>query len=178
MATSLQGKVAIVTGGSRGMSEQLHVLSYHHSESPNFESFTIGIGAGIARELARRGASVVITYVSSRGRAEATLSSIDADGSPKGFAIQADCGVPEHSASKIVAETVAHFGDKIDIIVNNAANGSDQSLAEVDRSTFDTMFHTNVLFPLLLIKESSPYISKRARIVNISSVGARARKKP
>jgi len=109
-------------------------------------------------------------------RAEATLSGIERDGSPKGFAVQADCAIPEESAPKIVAETVARFGDKIDIIVNNAANGSDQVLADVDRPVFDTTFPTNVLFPLLLIKESNRYLSKGAHIVNISSSGSRAGK--
>jgi len=78
-------------------------------------------------------------------------------------------------AARLVAEVVKKFGNQIDIVVNNAANGSDQTLDEVDGEIFDTMFHTNVLFPLLLVKESVPYLSKGGRIVNISSSGARSR---
>lgn len=91
------------------------------------------------------------------------------------IAIQADCAEPTTAAPRLVAEVVKKFGSRIDIIVNNAANGSDQTLNEVDREIFDTMFHTNVLFPLLLVKESVQYLSKGSRIVNISSSGARSR---
>ncbi|KAK7889935.1 hypothetical protein LTR67_008399 [Exophiala xenobiotica] len=152
MARPLDGKVAIVTGGSRG------------------------IGAAIATELARRGASIVLTYVSSAKGALATLHQIEAVGGPKAVAVQADCSDAEVAARKVVAEAVKGFGPGIDIIVNNAANGNDHSLEEVDTPTFDIMFHTNVLFPLALVKESAPYLRRCGRIVNISSAGARARK--
>lgn len=95
-------------------------------------------------------------------------------GDPKAICIQADASDPTTAAPKIVAEVVENFG-RIDIIVNNAANGSDQSLENVERSIFDTMFHTNVLFPLLLVKESVPYLNRGGRIVNISSSGSRSR---
>ncbi|KAK5061101.1 hypothetical protein LTR84_007643 [Exophiala bonariae] len=151
MSRPLQGKVAIVTGGSRG------------------------IGAEISKELARRGASVALTYVSSPEGAQATVSQIESEsgGSVQAIAIQADCSQPTTVVAKLVAEVVKKFGNQIDIIVNNAANGSDQTLDQVDAEIFDTMFHTNVLFPLLLVKESVPYFSKGGRIVNISSSGAR-----
>ena len=97
--------------------------------------------------------------------------------SPEAICIQADANDPTVSARKIVAETIAKFGS-IDIIINNAANGSDQSLEDVEHRIFDTMFHTNVLFPLLLIKESIPYLNKRGRIVNVSSSGSRSRQAP
>lgn len=138
----------------------------------------IGIGAGIAQELSQRGASIVITYVSpsSSSKAEALLDGLKSEGCPRGIAVQADCPDTAPSATKIVAETIKAFGPRIDIVVNNAANGSDQTLSEVDTAIFDTMFHTNVLFPLLLIKECTKYLSPKSRIVNISSSGVRARK--
>lgn len=134
-----------------------------------------GIGAGIAIELAKRGASVAITYVSSRLGAESTLEFIEKLGYPKGLAIQADCAKAELSAMHIVSSTTQHFsGSGVDIIINNAADGSDHTIDEVTRDNFDAMFHTNVLFPLLLIKECTAHLNRNARIVNISSSGARA----
>lgn len=103
------------------------------------------------------------------------MSQIEAEGSPPAIAIQADGGDPTTAAPKIVAETIKRFGKRIDIIINNAANGSNQSLENVELDIFNSMFHTNVLFPLLLVKESLSYLNKGGRIVNISSSGARAR---
>lgn len=118
----------------------------------------------------------MITYVSSSSKAEAVLQGLKTEGCPRGIAVQANCADAAPSATKIVAETVKAFGPRIDIVVNNAANGNDQTLSEVDTVIFDTMFHTNVLFPLLLIKECTQYLSPKSRVVNISSSGARARK--
>jgi NAD(P)-dependent dehydrogenase (short-subunit alcohol dehydrogenase family) len=118
---------------------------------------------------------VALTYVSSAKGAQETVSQIESEGSPKAIAVQADCSDPTTAAPKIVAETIKNFGERIDIIVNNAANGSDQSLETVELDIFNIMFHTNVLFPLLLVKESMAYLSRGGRIVNISSSGARTR---
>lgn len=149
MSQPLQGQVAIVTGGSRG------------------------IGAGIARELAERGAHVALTFVSSAAKANAVVQEIESQVWPKAIAIQAYCGQPEEAAPRIVAETVTAFGEKINIIINNAANGSDHLVSEMTREIFDLMFHTNVLFPILLVKESMKYLQRHARVVNISSTAAR-----
>lgn len=118
----------------------------------------------------------MITYVSSLSRANAVLQELESEGSPRGIAVQADSADAQVSAAKVVAETVEAFGPRIDIVVNNAANGDDQTLLEVDTAIFDTMFHTNVLFPLLLIKACAQYLGPKARVVNISSAGARSRK--
>jgi 3-oxoacyl-[acyl-carrier protein] reductase len=149
MSAPLDGQVAIVTGGSRG------------------------IGAGIARELAKRGAHVALTYVSSPARAQAVVDDIESQGWPKAIAVHADCALPEEVAPKLVSKTVEAFGDKINIIVNNAANGADHLISEITTEIFDVMFHTNVLFPILLVKEALKYLQKHARIVNISSTAAR-----
>ncbi|KAB8212163.1 hypothetical protein BDV34DRAFT_183416 [Aspergillus parasiticus] len=149
MSQSLQGKVAIVTGGSRG------------------------IGAGIVKELAKRGATVAFTYLSS-ARAQIMLSELHElqHSSTKAIAIQADCADAAASAKKVVKEVVASFG-KIDIIVNNAGSGEHHSLFDLNENDFDQIFHINLLFPLLLIQESVPYLQQKARIVNVGSITGR-----
>ena len=89
--------------------------------------------------------------------------------------MQADSANSAESARLVVAEAHDTFGS-IDIIVNNAADGSDIDLAAVTTENFDNLFHANLLFPLLLVKESRQLLRKKARIVNISSTSARRRK--
>lgn len=135
-----------------------------------------GIGAEISRELARQGASVLITYARSAGEADIVveeLKKISTDSHAKFKAIQADAAKSLEAAEKTIAEATALFDGGIDIIVNNAANGEDLELSSVTPETFDACFHPNVLFPLLLVKLSKPVLRKKARIVNISSAGAR-----
>ncbi|OJJ07430.1 hypothetical protein ASPVEDRAFT_33653 [Aspergillus versicolor CBS 583.65] len=146
MSQSLTGKVAIVTGGSRG------------------------IGAGIVKELAKRGASVAFTYLSS-AKAQLLLNELHSSGI-RAIAIQADCADAAASAKKIVGQVVASFG-QIDIIVNNAGNGEDHSLSDVTEEQFNRIFHINLLFPLLLVQESVPYLQQKARIVNVGSITGR-----
>jgi 3-oxoacyl-[acyl-carrier protein] reductase len=144
---SLANKVAIVSGGSRG------------------------IGAGIAHELAKRGAMVLITYVSSESLASSVVSSIESLGG-KAVAVKADCADP--AAPKIVVDAaVSAFGGAIDIIINNAGAGDEVWLKDATYEHFDKMFHTNVRFPMFLVKECLPYLRKSGRVVNIGSVVAR-----
>ncbi|KAH8555074.1 hypothetical protein BGW37DRAFT_125190 [Umbelopsis sp. PMI_123] len=146
-AQPLQGKIAIVTGGSRG------------------------IGEGIVKELAKQGATVVINYTSSEDRANALVKQIvEADG--KAIAVQADIGSVD-GAKKIVDVTVKAFG-KIDIIVNNAGIGVMQPLELIDLNEFERHYNVNVRGPLLLVKESLPHLQENGRIINISSVSARS----
>ncbi len=135
-----------------------------------------GIGAEIARELARQGASVLITYSRSPQAAEAVIEELNrimTGRNAKAKAIQADAANALAAAEQTIAEATTLFEGGIDIIVNNAANGEDLELSAVTPETFDACFHPNVLFPLLLVKLSKPVLRKKARIVNISSVGAR-----
>lgn len=102
----LSGKIAVVTGASRG------------------------IGEALAKGLATQGATVVVNYQSAADRANAVVSAIEAAGG-KGKAIRADVSV-EADADRLIAETVSGFG-RIDILVNNAgivlpANAEDCSL--------------------------------------------------
>lgn len=101
------------------------------------------------------------------------LESIKTGSNAKFKAIQADAAKAMEAAEKTIAEATALFDGGIDIIVNNAANGEDLDLSAVTPETFDACFHPNVLFPLLLVKLSKPVLRKKARIVNISSAGAR-----
>ncbi|KAI9285704.1 short-chain dehydrogenase/reductase SDR [Umbelopsis sp. AD052] len=145
-ARPLEGKVAIVTGGTRG------------------------IGEAIVNALSDQGASIVVNYTSSEDRAEAIVKRIEADGG-KAISVQADIG-NVNAAKKIVKATVEAFG-KIDIVVNNAAIGIFQVLEEIQVEDFVAMFNVNVRGPILLVKESSPYLQEYGRIINISSVAAR-----
>ena len=132
--------------------------------------FSLGIGTGIVKELAKRGASEAFTYVSST-KAQDVLRELQSSGT-KAIAIQADCADAVASSKWVVEEVAASFG-KIDIIVNNAGLGEDHSLFDVTQERFDRVFHINLLFPLLLVKESVPYLQQKARIVNVGSISGR-----
>lgn len=145
-AQPLQGKVAIVTGGTRG------------------------IGEVIVNVLANQGASVVINYTSSADRAAAMVKYIQ-DAGGKAISVQANIG-DLNGAKKIVDAAAEAFG-KIDIVVNNAAIGVFQVLEEIKVEDYEALFNVNVRGPILLVKESAPYLQEYGRIINISSVGAR-----
>jgi 3-oxoacyl-[acyl-carrier protein] reductase len=143
---SLEGKVAIVTGGSRG------------------------IGAGIAKELGKRGAKVVITYASSSVEADEVVQTIKR--TSDAIAVQADC-VDRDAPQKIVSETLKAFGNRIDIIINNAGAGDELLMKDITYEHFDKVFYTNVRFPMFLVQSCLPHLQKGGRIVNLSSVVAR-----
>ena len=144
---SLKDKVAIVTGGSRG------------------------IGAGIARELAQRGAKVLITYASSTRKADEVMAEIKFAGGEVA-SVQADC-MDLQAPQQVVCAAIEAFGGGIDIIINNAGAGDEMFLRDATHDHFDKIFHTNVRFPMFLVKESLLHLRKGGRIVNISSVVAR-----
>ncbi|RAO70369.1 uncharacterized protein BHQ10_006381 [Talaromyces amestolkiae] len=147
----LAGKVAIVTGGSRG------------------------IGAGIAIELAQRGAKVAITYSQpkSDAKAQEVVNQIKALGnSSTAIAIRKD--LSDVSAPKfIVAETIRQFGSDIDILVNNAGVERMGSVIDTAAEDFDFVYNVNVRAPLLMLKEVIPYLRSPGRIINIGSIGGR-----
>lgn len=135
----------------------------------------VGIGAGVAKELAHRGAHVALTYATSAQGAQDTLKAIEAAGDPKAIAIQANGSNPEKFSREVVAETVKAFGNHIDIIVNNAATsgGGIGHLGSISVEHFHHLFYTNLLAPVMLIQESAKYMNRGGRIVNVSSTGAR-----
>ncbi|OJJ35408.1 hypothetical protein ASPWEDRAFT_155162 [Aspergillus wentii DTO 134E9] len=146
---SLQDKVAIVTGSSRG------------------------IGAGIAYELARRGAKVAITYTTSNSTKQAhhLIQQIQSL-STSAIAIKADLRNPS-SATQIVHETTHAFGPHIDILVNNAAVELVKPIPDIEGSDFDYVFELNVRAPALMVQAVLPYLRAPGRIINIGSVAAR-----
>ncbi|EAU31962.1 conserved hypothetical protein [Aspergillus terreus NIH2624] len=150
-SSHMEGKVAIVTGGSRGIGEQ------------------------IALELARNGVKVSITYSSPRSEARLTalIQTIGALGNgSSAIAIKADLRDPQ-SPSRIVAETVQHFGEHIDILVNNAGVELVKPMQDVTVTDFHFVYDLNVRAPMLMMQAVLPHLRAPGRIINIGSVGGR-----
>lgn len=146
MSKSLLKRNAIVTGGSRG------------------------IGAGIAIELAKRGANVLITYEKSAKAADEVVARIENLG-VRGLALQAN-SLDIESPAKIVKALADAWG-KIHIIVNNAGIGDDIFLQDLTEADFDRHMAINVRMPTFLVKAAIPHFGEAPRIVNLSSVMAR-----
>jgi 3-oxoacyl-[acyl-carrier protein] reductase len=139
----LAGKVAVVTGASKG------------------------IGAGIARELAAEGASVVVNYASSKEGADRVVSEIAQRGG-KAIAIQADVAKKE-DIKHLFAETMKAFG-RLDVLVNNAGVYQFAPLEEVTEDEFHRQFNTNVLGLILATREAVKYFgAEGGSIINIGS---------
>ena len=139
----LEGKVALVTGASKG------------------------IGAGIAKELAAAGASVAVNYASDRRGAEAVAAITAAGG--KAIVLQGDVS-KSSDVARLFAEVKAAYG-ALDVLVNNAAVYKvEQPLEKVTEEEFHREFNTNVLGPLLMIREAVKYFRPSGgSIVNIGS---------
>ncbi|GGE03582.1 3-ketoacyl-ACP reductase [Aureimonas endophytica] len=143
--TQLQGRRALVTGGSRG------------------------IGAAIALALADGGADVAITYGRSAERAAGIVRAIEAKGR-KAVAIEADAGDP--AAIRQSIETAVEALGGLEILVNNAAIATYATIAEVSAETIDELFAINVRGPILASQAAMRYLPKGGRIVTIGSGGA------
>ncbi|HTB68688.1 MAG TPA: glucose 1-dehydrogenase [Steroidobacteraceae bacterium] len=142
--SKLDGRVAIVTGASKG------------------------IGAEIARQLAAAGAAVVVNYAGSRAGAESVVGEITAAGG-RALAVQADVAKTE-DVQRLVAQTIKAFGAP-DILVNNAGVYQFAPLEEVSAELFHRQFNTNVLGLLQVTQETAKHIGpKGGSIINISSV--------
>ena len=144
MDTKLKGKVAIVTGASRG------------------------IGRAIAEGLAAEGAAVVVNHRASDAQAAETVAAIQNAGG-RAVAIQADMGAVG-DAPRLVRETVERFGH-VDILVNNAAVGGLKPFAKVTEQEFDHNFAVNVRGPFFLVQAAVPHMRDGGRIINVSSCG-------
>jgi 3-oxoacyl-[acyl-carrier protein] reductase len=140
--SKLAGKVAIVTGASKG------------------------IGAAIAKTLAKNGATIIVNYASSQAGAEQVVQSITAAGG-KAAAVQADVSKTA-GAQAIVSAAIAAFG-RIDILVNNSGVYEFGPLATVSEMQFHKMFDINVLGLLLVTQAASAHLGEGASIINIGS---------
>lgn len=147
MSQKLEGKVAVVTGASKG------------------------IGAAIARHLAAEGAAVVVNYASSQAGAERVVGEIAGQGG-RAVAIQADLSQPA-DIRRLFAETKQAFG-RVDILVNNAGVYEFAPLEEVTPEHFHRQFDLNVLGLILAAQEAVKLMGAGGAIVNVSSVAATA----
>ncbi len=144
MSQKLQGKVAVVTGASKG------------------------IGASIAKHLAAEGASVVVNYSTSKEGADRVVAEIAGKGG-KAVAVHADVS-KQADIGHLFAETQKNFGN-LDILVNNAGIYQFSPLEGVTEAHFNKQFELNVLGLLLTSQEAVKHFNPRGgSIVNISSV--------
>ncbi|TVY73619.1 putative hydroxyacylglutathione hydrolase [Lachnellula suecica] len=147
---NLSGKTAIVTGSSRG------------------------IGAGIAIDLANRGANVVVNYTSPRGEVAAAgiFKDIEATGS-KCAVVQANLALTPDLQKLVDAALAISEHGKIDILVHNAGTGDDSYLADLTEEFYEDQMNVNLKAPIFLTKLALPHIAQGGRIVMITSVSAR-----
>lgn len=141
----LEGKVALVTGGARG------------------------IGAGIVRRLAHDGAHVVFTYASAASRADELVAEIETAGGNVS-AIAADSSQREQVRQTV--DTVLDRHGHLDIVVGNAGGGTTKPVSTLTDDEIDRMIDVNVRGTLDLIRFSAPRMTSGGRIITIGSVTA------
>ena len=141
----LTNKTALVTGASRG------------------------IGAAIAKSLAKEGAFVIINYNGSKERANAVAAEITADG---GKAAVYGCNVSDYSACEKMAKDIMETYGHLDILVNNAGITRDDLLMKMSEEAFDAVIATNLKGTFNTIRHFSRYLLKQrsGTIINLSSV--------
>jgi len=143
---ALSGKVALITGGSRG------------------------IGRAITLRLAEEGADVIINYFRKKSTAESTAQEVLARG-VKAHIIKANVGEPEQIES-MFDEIEAEFG-RLDILVNNAASGVARSALELDDRGWDWTMDINARAFLLCARRAAGLMKNGGKMVSISSLGSR-----
>jgi len=142
----LEGKVAIVTGASKG------------------------IGAAIAKGLGAAGAAVVVNYASSREGADRVVAAITGKGG-RAIAVQGDVAKTA-DVRRLFEETQRAFGT-LDVLVNNAGVYQLEPIESVVEDAFHRQFNTNVLGPILAIQEAVKHFGpKGGSVINISSVAS------
>ncbi|MDP9812337.1 3-oxoacyl-[acyl-carrier protein] reductase [Rhizobium tibeticum] len=138
----LAGKVAVVTGGSKG------------------------IGAAIAKALAAEGAQVVVNYASSKAGADAVVQTITAAGG-KAIAVHGDVSKAEQ-AQGLVDAAVKEFG-QLDVLVNNSGVYEFAPIEQVTEEQYRRMFDVNVLGVLLSTQAAVKHLGEGGSVINISS---------
>ncbi|KAK0652983.1 hypothetical protein B0T16DRAFT_347583 [Cercophora newfieldiana] len=156
MTRPLEGKLAIITGASRG------------------------IGAAIAENLASKGANLVLGYTSASSTEQATAfaAQLSTTHSIQAIPIQSDLATPT-GPSHLINTAKSHFTSpsgtfQIDILINNAGIALNALLPAVTIADFEATYRVNVLAPLLVTQAAQPYLptDRTGRIVNISSVSS------
>jgi 3-oxoacyl-[acyl-carrier protein] reductase len=141
--TGLKGKVALVTGGSRG------------------------IGAAIVKRLSEEGADVALTYSASRTQADKIVSDVNAQGG-RAIAIHADSAEFQEVRNS-VDQTVARFGG-IDILVNNAAKLHLATIDKYSLEDFEAMMAVNIRAVFVATQEALKHMKRGGRVINIGSI--------
>jgi 3-oxoacyl-[acyl-carrier protein] reductase len=143
---SLDGKVAVVTGASRG------------------------IGRGIAERLAKEGAKIVVNYTKSAGEAEKVVHGITNNGGAA-LAVQADVSKVD-DIRRLFQETMSTFG-RLDILINNAGIFWAKPIVETTEEEYDRMFAVNAKGQFFALQEAAKHMADGGRIVNISTGGTK-----
>ncbi|KAH8813131.1 hypothetical protein F5884DRAFT_669300 [Xylogone sp. PMI_703] len=138
--SSLAGKVAIVTGGSKG------------------------IGRATALRLANEGAKVVVNYSSSDAEAEEVVKQIGADNA---ISVKANAGDIK-DIERLVSTTVEKFG-KIDVVVASAAIMGLNEMANVDEAEWDRHYNLNVKGPFFLVQKAAPHMAPGSHVILFST---------
>jgi len=146
MNARLENKIALVTGGSRG------------------------IGAAIAKRLAEDGATVAINYARSADAAERVVKDMQSNGG-RAQAFQADVG-NQSDIERMFREIDDTFGGRLDILVNNAGVFAMKPIHECDVNDFDHMMNINVRAVFLITRLAVQRLADNGRIVTIGSVNA------
>ena len=141
--SKLTGKVAVVTGASKG------------------------IGAAIAKALAAQGASVVVNYASSKAGGEAVVDAITAAGG-KAIAVRGDVAKAA-DAQGLVDAAIKAYG-RLDILVNNAGVYEFSPLGDITEDHFHKTFNINVLGLLLTTQAAAKHFGEGASVINIGSI--------
>jgi 3-oxoacyl-[acyl-carrier protein] reductase len=148
----LQGKTALVTGGTRNL------------------------GLAMAKRLAASGALVAVNYASDAKAAQAAIASIEAEGG-QAFAIQARLG--EQGSNEVLVEALdAELNRRtgsggLDILVNNIGGGEYGTIATTTQQQYDHTFSNNVRSPFFLTQALLPRLKEGGRVINISSAASR-----
>jgi 3-oxoacyl-[acyl-carrier protein] reductase len=146
--TTLQGKIALVTGASRG------------------------IGRATASALANAGGHVLVHYGNSAQDAESLVAGILSKGG-RADAIQADLGIP-NGAALLAKQVRSIVGDRLDVLVLNAGISKAARLADYTVEDFDKLFATNVRSPFFMVQQLLPILGDGSNIIVISSIGSHA----